>query len=573
MKAVHSAENPEQAKKDLGLDVAQKRMASEAAQNADLLDCIVHSEPEDLPEAIRYGDVVQLQHVNSGLFLAVHKTPAAQNPNCRKVSLKAGSLAVHFKLLPKFKVRSVGSPVYADEKIVLQSVKHDGLCIGASNPLVPPAKKAMQSSSDDNSSNHPHTAGFARTVKLAQRHSILGAEKLRSFGPCQDNDHLNLRLPAVLRNEAAGEVNASLDVRSFVIKKYGRIRQERNLSTSFCNFRLFHPESNGFIQASSNPDKGQVLDALGTAEDPMEATRDYGVPAHVPYLKLFSSTTDASSPANFSAKAVWCFEPLDRTTCVEVKWRTMPLRIRHVPSGKYLSVDSTKRASVRDSRMTKPESALLFDVALVSDADPSKKEGTFGSPSSLIFHLMPTDLLGVSDSLRAGTSSLRIEHRTKSEYGTLYLKSTQECKPPMLESVGGSVGWDEDDSAVRQTDNLRLCFCSGFSALDVLKLMPLYEKDDRRLKSLLSYLPLFKKYAFKYHIAADKSEKSLKFGPPVGLCEQMASQCMDLMDDLRKGAKVPRRNGKSIVFSCQRNFVSRMHLYNLHIFSFNWSNV
>ena len=140
----------------------------------------------------------------------------------------------------------------------------------------------------------------------------------------------------------------------------------------------------------------------------------------------------------------------------------------------------------------------------------------------------------------------------------------------MLESVGGSFGWDEDDSAVRRTENLRLCFCSEFSALDVLKLMPLYEKDDRQLNSLLSYLRLFKKYAYKYHIAADKSEKSLNFGPPVGLCEQMASQCMDLMDDLRKGAKVPRRNGKSIIFSCSRNFVSLMHLYNLYMFSFNY---
>ena len=38
--------------------------------------------------AIKYGDVIQLQHRASGLYVSLHKTPAHVNPNNRRVSLK-----------------------------------------------------------------------------------------------------------------------------------------------------------------------------------------------------------------------------------------------------------------------------------------------------------------------------------------------------------------------------------------------------------------------------------------------------------------------------------------------------
>ena len=125
----------------------------------------------------------------------------------------------------------------------------------------------------------------------------------------------------------------------------------------------------------------------------------------------------------------------------------MALRLRHVPSGKYLSVDSTRTAvSFRPAPSVgrgpavgtgsggsgsagdgPPEDALsplkdevggseaaaaaaeggfgaalgrLFDCALVHDADPSAAPGALGSAASMLFHLMPTDVTG--ETLRRG---------------------------------------------------------------------------------------------------------------------------------------------------------------------------
>ena len=45
------------------------------------------------------------------------------------------------------------------------------------------------------------------------------------------------------------------------------------------------------------------------------------------------------------AKGVWAFEFKTRTAGGSIRWNT-PLRIRHVPSGRYLAVDITERVHV-----------------------------------------------------------------------------------------------------------------------------------------------------------------------------------------------------------------------------------
>jgi hypothetical protein len=191
-KSIRQSTNPEVTERELNLSLAKKRMASEAVQNAELLERLVRGSPDDSSESVRYGDVVQLQHVNSGLFLAVHKTPAPLNPTCRKVSLKAGSLAAHFKILPKYKVRSIGSLVYSDDEIVFQSVKHESLYLGASDPL--------KEGSEDLIGDVKHT-------------------------------ELRLRGPSALNLEPSGEVNGAMELRSFTIKIYRRMENRGSLLT------------------------------------------------------------------------------------------------------------------------------------------------------------------------------------------------------------------------------------------------------------------------------------------------------------------------------------------------------
>jgi hypothetical protein len=327
------------------------------------------------------------------------------------------------------------------------------------------------------------------------------------------------------------------------------------------------------MQASANPDKGQVLDALGTTEDPLEATRRGGLPAHVPYFKGLTSTADSSNPINLSAKAVWCFEPLDRTICVPVGWRTMPLRIRHVPSGKYLSVDSSRPTPVppvgveraggamaagtaaaaagsgsllskASSSMgsSRGEAPLYYDTALVADADLSKSEGVFGSPSSLVFFLSPTDAV-TTTTLRESTSAIRIEHHTKDSAGiqtVLHLVALREPKPPMMARADGTVQGG-GGAALKQGAG-RLCFTSEFSALHVLKVQPLFSTDVSKLNKLLGYIPTFRKYCFAYHAATSPCSGNA----PLHMCEAVVSQCVDLIEDLRKGEEVAPLKGRNV---------------------------
>ena len=81
------------------------RAATEAAQNEEILQDLAKQGPDNSQGGgIYYGDTVQLLHLNSGLFLTMHKTPAPQNPNYRRVSLKPGSNAAQFRILPRSKV-------------------------------------------------------------------------------------------------------------------------------------------------------------------------------------------------------------------------------------------------------------------------------------------------------------------------------------------------------------------------------------------------------------------------------------------------------------------------------------
>lgn len=125
-----------------------------------------------------------------------------------------------------------------------------------------------------------------------------------------------------------------------------------------------------------------------------------------------------SAIVNPSAKSCWTFEPLDPSTSSEVQWSTMPLRIRHVASGKYLSVNSLQpspvtsttiqhsefipndddggarlRASSLQRSDTVEKSRTLYNASLC-DIFLGVLPGAFGSEGSTVFYLSPTDVTG-----------------------------------------------------------------------------------------------------------------------------------------------------------------------------------
>ena len=208
--------------------------ASELAQNEEVLEELVKRGSGQHRESIYYGDTIQLLHLNSDLFLALHKTPAPQNPSRRRVSLKPGSNAAHFRVLPwsrvsfffrsanrslrvkkklpffLFKQRPMGSPVLEDDQIELQSVKYDPIFLGASGTFNPSRV------------NHQPT------------------------NSCEDHPEFSLRIPSMLRREVTGEVNGAAEVRAFTVKLYSKNFQNESFVTGLDLFRLFHVEEKGF---------------------------------------------------------------------------------------------------------------------------------------------------------------------------------------------------------------------------------------------------------------------------------------------------------------------------------------
>ncbi|KAF0720285.1 Aste57867_429 [Aphanomyces stellatus] len=67
---------------------------------------------------VNYGQVIQLRHIKSGKFLSA-KSSSSDAADSVDVCLAAGSIASHFVLLPRFKLRRKGEPVQMQDQIVI----------------------------------------------------------------------------------------------------------------------------------------------------------------------------------------------------------------------------------------------------------------------------------------------------------------------------------------------------------------------------------------------------------------------------------------------------------------------
>ena len=105
----------------LDLEAAHER---EHTRNQDQREEVVQGKQRAFyrGRVIRYGDVVQLQHVTSGLFITAHKHPADLDPNSRKLALKKGSAAAHFMIRRTQMTRSEGAPIYRNDSVVFENV-------------------------------------------------------------------------------------------------------------------------------------------------------------------------------------------------------------------------------------------------------------------------------------------------------------------------------------------------------------------------------------------------------------------------------------------------------------------
>ena len=96
----------------------RRRVTMEEEYNGDF---IAQVEGGQHKATVRYGGVVQLQHVSSGLFVTAQHGAATFDPECRGITLAPGSSAACFRFMPRFKAQTVGSPVYFGDNMIIES--------------------------------------------------------------------------------------------------------------------------------------------------------------------------------------------------------------------------------------------------------------------------------------------------------------------------------------------------------------------------------------------------------------------------------------------------------------------
>jgi hypothetical protein len=552
------------------LALAKERMEHEETENQELMQRALRmNENAGAPNAgrgIRYGNIVQLMHFRSGLFLAMERSPAEVNHNNLRVVLTSGSPNCHFRVLPRFKLRSIGSSVYAGDEVILENAEHEGFTLSASSRY------------------SYEVANPSTSLSVALPHSLRSPRILEMNG-CMTNQ-------TVTRSDWKGGGGGSgmHQCVSFVVRLYARFSARDNAThlTTLSRFRIFHPEFNGYLTASSNPDKGDVLDyvegsefhhygAGASAKQVRECSNSVsgleagvfasGLPAHMAYLKPLASSGDPTNPRNHTAKSCWSFEPADGGLRAHIIRFHEPVRIRHLASGKYLYVNSkekgmfTARSQKRNARRNSvkgisldeglsPDDTAFFNCTLV-DA-PAPGSATVKGVPGLIFKLVPTS--ATTPELHQGTSIVRITH-TLRDGRVLYFTDVDDFKPQLssLMVLPNGTAAPREPSDVRS----RCGFRTKSSGVDIVKIMPITKEEDVLLNRLLSYIPILHLYAHNYKV------EKLKH-PPVHMCERMVAMLLCLINDLVKGG-FTSVGSKTVVDSCnEANAVSTIELASIY---------
>jgi hypothetical protein len=234
---------------------------------------------------------------------------------------------------------------------------------------------------------------------------------------------------------------------------------------------------------------------------------------------------------------------VDNTRRCEIGFNSA-LRLKHVPSGKFLSVDSSSSTGITSEKQSIPGEhdqgvsgeegrGVLYRAGLVFNSSSSIAEGKLGSTSSLLFYLMPVD--NATDSLSSSAVAVRLEHRAANGQ-TLYFYAPHVLKPSLNHVERPASPWGNSKER-----GCELCFSSEFSSLDILRVQPLSDKDSKQLSYFISKIPLFRLYAYRWHCAALGGEPL-----PNDLTEPLVAQCLDLLNVLRKSPQPPRYGGSVI---------------------------
>ena len=284
---------------------------------------------ENLGSIVNYGRVIQLQSVFVNKYITAKSDVSLNNRDYLRIDLEDGSSAAYFKIQPKYKIRSEGGNITYGDDILLNSIQQHGYYLNEN-------KIGKGSNQKSKSGYHFNDASLSKTT-------VDTSITISLFARYHSEDNLFLRVGKT--------------------------------------FRLFDREVEGFVEAFCTIDEKKSKDDLLGSLNPMEMKvpdmkvpemkiPDMKIPGGIPNVPgmpmiqqkkeltpfVSEKVQDPHHPDSFSPKMVFMIEQVDRKKGGLIEWNKQSYRIRHVPTGKYLTVG--------DVNLKKKQGAMaMFDVA------------------------------------------------------------------------------------------------------------------------------------------------------------------------------------------------------------------
>jgi len=262
----------------------------------------------------------------------------------------------------------------------------------------------------------------------------------------------------------------------------------RNSKSSFLNLqvnlpvRLYHYEAESFMQASSNKMKHLIKGE------------------HLPYLKRVEG--DYENARNFSGKSVWSVEYEKRERGGEIRWDTK-VRVRHLPSGKYLAVDY--HTNLKDSGEESADmDSVEYGARLVNEGNLLEEKMDI---EQTVFFLRKVE--GSQDALVSLGSNAHLEHKLTEKSLKVIRKNHKGVGlPKALAKKLLYLGWMQQrpKATRKERPGQILAFTSEHNDQDAFQILPIEPEDCLSIVRMLNYRDVAESYVRKL-------QYSLKGGP------------------------------------------------------------
>ena len=92
---------------EMSKELLEARAKKESEDNAEMVASCLSCDGS--ANTIKFGDVVQLLHIETDLYVNLHRKAAQVDKDCHLVDLCGGSAACYFKITPLYKTRAEGA--------------------------------------------------------------------------------------------------------------------------------------------------------------------------------------------------------------------------------------------------------------------------------------------------------------------------------------------------------------------------------------------------------------------------------------------------------------------------------